>query len=272
MQFEIKNVSVLYPQTGAVLNNINLNIQKGDFIGIVGKAGSGKTTLIETIGGLHKPQSGAIYFESNDIYGNNFDQQNFRRKLQVVFQFPENQFFESSIYDEIAFGMKMLNFTSDEIERKTFDILKKLFPNESSSRALSPFALSGGQKKKLAVACALSIEPEVILLDEPFSGLDQDNKNNLAQILREENSKGTTILLVSHDPDILCEIAEKIIVLSEGNIVKIGTPAEVYNTQNKNTYGIGMPNTKEIADMIDLDLSDNLSYDAFISKLIEKYR
>lgn len=270
MQLELANVCITYPQSGYILDHINLQIGKGNFVGIVGKSGSGKTTLIETISGLHKPHEGFVYFEGLDIYNKNFDQLNYRRKLQTIFQFPENQFFENNVLDETAFGLKMLKIPEDEIEFRTLNILKKLYIDEETARTTSPFSLSGGQKRKLAIACALVLEPKILLLDEPFAGLDSEGKSNLIKILKEEKKKGTTILLVSHDPNILCEIADKIIVLSEGKIVRTAPPAEIYTPDNMNLFGIGLPNTKETADLISLDLSDSLKYDSFITKLVNK--
>lgn len=270
MQIELKNIHIAYLRSGAVLDHINLQINKGDFIGITGKSGSGKTTLLETIAGFHKPQEGFVSFEGIDIYSENFNQLNYRRKLQIIFQFPENHFFENSVYDETAFGLKMLKIPVEEIEVKTLSILKKFSLDSVTSRTISPFSLSGGQKRLLSIACALVIEPEVLLLDEPFAGLDGEGKANLVQILREEKKKGTTILLVSHDPDLLCEIADIIVVLSEGKIVDIGAPSEVYTLDNMNLYGIGIPDTKKTADLISLDLTDNLTYDSFITKLVKK--
>ena len=270
MQIELKNIHIAYLRSGVVLDQINLKIDKGDFIGITGRSGSGKTTLLETIGGFHNPQEGFVSYEGIDIYSDNFDQLSYRRKLQIIFQFPENQFFENSVYDETAYSLKMLKIPADEIECKTQNILKKLSLDAEKSRIISPFSLSGGQKRLLAIACALVIEPEVLLLDEPFAGLDGEGKANLIQILREEKKKGTTILLVSHDPNLLCEIAEKIVVLSEGKIVSSGTPEEIYSPDNSNLYGIGMPDTKKTAELISLDLTDSLSYDSFITKLIKK--
>ena len=270
MWLELNHIYIAYPRSGAALNHINLQIDKGDFIGITGKSGSGKTTLIETIGGFHKPREGFVSFEGIDIYSDNFDKLNYRRKLQIIFQFPENHFFESSVYDETAFGLKMLKVPGNEIEGRTLSILKRFSLDAVSPRTISPFSLSGGQQRKLAIASALILEPEILLLDEPFAGLDSEGKANLIQILREEKKKGTTILLVSHDPDTLCEIADKIAVLSEGKIVSIGTPEEIYSADNMNLYGIGMPDTKKTSDLISLDLSDSLTYDSFITKLVRK--
>ena len=270
MQIELKNIRITYPQSGHVLDCINLQIDKGNFVGIIGKSGSGKTTLLETIGGFHKPQEGFVFFEGLDIYSEKFDQLNFRRKLQIIFQFPEKQFFENNVYDETAFGLRMLKYPADEINCKTLNILKKLSIDDEISRTMSPFSLSGGQKRKLSIACALVLEPEVLLLDEPFAGLDGTGKDNLIQILQEEKKKGTTILFVSHDPNLLCEIADKIIVLSEGKIVRTGTPAEIYTPDNMNLFGIGLPSTRETADLISLDMSEDLTYDSFISKLVNK--
>lgn len=273
MQLELKQVSVKYPQSQIILDKIDLGIQKGEFIGIVGKAGCGKTTLIETIGGLHKPDNGCVLFEGQDIYGKQFDRLSFRRKLQVVFQFPENQFFETDVQSEISFGLKMLKTPSNMIEQYVHEILQDVGLTDRAIVNMSPFALSGGQKRRLALACALVIQPEILLLDEPFSGLDAEGAQTLISTLRNAHKKGMTILMVSHDPNTLCEISDRILVLDNGKISMDGRPVEVY--QNKtfcDQTGIGQPETKKLADLLGIDLSSDLSYASLLQKLEQKYK
>lgn len=272
MLIEMKEVSISYSQTGIVLDKINLDIEKGSLIGVTGKAGCGKTTLLETIGGFHKPESGSVLFEGNNIYEKNFDNINFRRNLQIVFQFPENQFFETDVQKEISFGLKMLNIPEDVRKQLIDDALISVGLDGKRVLNLSPFALSGGQKRRLALACSLVLQPKVLLLDEPFTGLDADGQKCMLNTLRKEHEKGLTIIMVSHDPDILCEIADRIIVLHNGKIVSDGLPVNVFNNENDSIrYGIGLPETKKLADMIGMEPLQDLTYDTFLSTLLQRF-
>ena len=269
MLLELKQVSVSYADSNPILDQMNLDIQSGEFIGITGKAGCGKTTLIEAIGGLHKPDKGEILLNGEDIYGDHFDRLSFRRKLQIVFQFPENQFFETDVRNELAFGLKMLKTSEDEIEQRISETMDAVGLSQSLL-SVSPFALSGGQKRKLALGCALVIHPEILLLDEPFSGLDAEGEKQILSTLQKEHEKGTTILMVSHDPNTLCEISDRIIAIQNGKILLNGTPALVFAERDIcENAGIGQPDTKKTADRIGLDLRENLTYNAFLAKIAE---
>ena len=254
-----------------ILDNIDLSITKGEFIGIAGRSGSGKTTLIETIGGLHKPVNGSVFFEGKEINNKSFDNLTFRRKLQMVFQFPENQFFENTIYDEIAFSLRMLKLPENVVNSKIQLCLEKTGLSEETVNEKSPFTLSGGQKRRLSLACALATEPEILLLDEPFSGMDAEATEKIKKTLRKENENGTTIIMVSHDPEIMCELCKRIIVISQGKIIKEGKPEKVYgNSVDCKFLGIGTPDTVYASELIGLDLSDDLSYGSFIKNLLQK--
>ena len=271
MQINLDGVSSAYSRTGTVLSKISLQISKGEFIGIAGKAGCGKTTLLETIAGLHKPESGHVYFEGSDVYGKQFDHLSFRRKLQIVFQFPENQFFETDVDSEIAFGLKSLKISEKDMETRITSSLAAVGLNDSSIRRVSPFALSGGQKRRLALACALVVNPEILLLDEPFSGLDAEGEKQMIHTLAKINAGGTTVIMVSHDPNILCEVSMRIIVLRNGEIALDGPPQTIY--QNKDLCdqcGIGQPDTKKTADMVGFKDLPDYKYKTFIDTLTEK--
>lgn len=271
MLLECRNVTVSYPQSGTILDRLNLQIHENEFIAIAGRAGCGKTTLLDTLGGLHKPNGGTVFFQNEDIYGSAFDRINFRRQLQIVFQFPENQFFENDIRSEVAFGPKMLKLSQDETERRVMNALKMSGLDNIDAAVTSPFILSGGQKRRLALACALALEPKILLLDEPFSGLDAEGQRLLSETLRNLHKNGMTILMISHDPDTVCELADRVIVLHNGKIACDGKPEQVYSdSENCHSWGIGQPSVKKLADRIGLNLSDSYRYTDFLKSLEKK--
>ena len=270
MQFEIKKASISYPKSGAILQDIDLSADQGEFIGIIGASGSGKTTLLETLSGFHKPDHGTVFFENADIYSKDFDRQNFHRNLQIVFQFPENQFFETDVYSETAFGLKMLQLPAEETESRIREALKTAGLDPAVCQTLSPFALSGGQKRRLTIACALAIQPKVLLLDEPFSGADAEGRELIMKALADENQKGKTILMVSHNSETLCELCSRIIVLSGGKIILDGKPADVYtHAEELQKAGIAPPDTKILADLLGIGSMEQLSYEYFMQRLIK---
>ena len=271
MELELRNVTVSYSAAEKILDNLNLEVNKGLFLGITGKSGSGKTTLLETICGFHKPDMGQVLFNNQNIYESEFDTLSFRKKVQMVFQFPENQFFETEIRREVEFGIKNNSLSPEEINRRVSESLQTVGLNDNGTEELSPFALSGGQKRRLALACALVLQPEILLLDEPFSGLDDSGQNQIIKILQDIKTKGTTILMVSHDPNVLCEIADRIIVMNDGRIIKNEIPPIVYSDkQFCSRLGIGQPDTITAANLLDVDLMNDLTYENFIKELAEK--
>lgn len=272
MQLKLEHVTVRYSDSEKILDNIDLAVPQGQFLGVTGKAGCGKTTLLETIAGFHKPENGLVLLDDQNIYEKKFDSHSFRKRLQVVFQFPENQFFESEIWQEIGFGLKNISISPEEKERKIIEAMQAVGLDTNEMKHTSPFALSGGQKRRLALACALVIGPEILLLDEPFSGLDGNGQNQIVSILKDLHRNGTTIIMVSHDPNILCEVSDKIIVLNDGIIVLNDIPSHVLADKVLcNQLGIGQPETKITADLIGLDLDEDFTYTNFIKKIEKKY-
>ncbi len=270
MLLRLKEISINYLPNQNILERIDLNVEKGEFVGIVGKSGCGKTTLLESIGGLKKPQSGYIYYNNEDIYQPLFNQKGFRKKLQIVFQFPENQFFEQDVFSEVSYGLRMLDLPSDVIESRVKQSLESVGFNFELIRQKSPFVLSGGQKRRLALACALAIQPELLLLDEPFSGLDAEGSKIVTDTLINEHQKGTTIVLVSHDPNILCEICDRIIVLSKRKIAFDGNPVQIYSKKDDlQELGIIQPDTQILTQLLGMEQSNDLKYDYFIQNLIQ---
>ncbi|MCM1536164.1 MAG: energy-coupling factor transporter ATPase [Clostridium sp.] len=216
------------PLAVRALNDINLVIPDGQFVGIIGHTGSGKSTLVQHLNGLIRATDGHIYFNGEDIYDDDYDRKKLRSKVGLVFQYPEHQLFEIDVFSDVCFGPKNLGLERKEVELRAYDALRKVgFPNELFYQ--SPFDLSGGQKRRAAIAGVLAMKPEVLILDEPTAGLDPKGRNEiLQQIKRIQKETGMTILLVSHSMEDVAEYVERIIVMNQGSILFDGAPGEVF--------------------------------------------
>jgi len=219
----LQNVTYTYspktPFEKTAIKGVSLDIGKGELIGIIGHTGSGKSTLIQLMNGLLKPTSGEVLFN-----GEKMDKVN--TKIGMVFQYPENQIFEETIEAELKFGPKNIGMSKEETDteiKKVVDIM-----GIDSDLSKSPHFLSGGQKRKIAIASVLTMKPQIIILDEPTAGLDPGSHRNLLQTIVEMNKQGITIILVSHSMEDIAEICNRIIVLSDGNIFADGTASEIF--------------------------------------------
>ncbi len=210
------------------LNDICLTIPDGQFIGIIGHTGSGKSTLMQHLNGLLKATEGSIYFNGEDIYDDDFDRKKLRSKVGLVFQYPEHQLFEIDVFTDVCFGPKNLGLDQKEVELRAYDALKKVgLPDELFYQ--SPFELSGGQKRRVAIAGVLAMKPEVLILDEPTAGLDPKGRDEiLGQIKRLQTESGMTILLVSHSMEDVAEYVDRIIVMNKGSVMYDDTPKNVF--------------------------------------------
>lgn len=210
------------------LNDICLTIPDGQFIGIIGHTGSGKSTLMQHLNGLLKATEGSIYFNGEDIYDDDFDMKKLRSKVGLVFQYPEHQLFEIDVFTDVCFGPKNLGLDQKEVELRAYDALKKVgLPDELFYQ--SPFELSGGQKRRVAIAGVLAMKPEVLILDEPTAGLDPKGRDEiLGQIKRLQTESGMTILLVSHSMEDVAEYVDRIIVMNKGSVMYDDTPKNVF--------------------------------------------
>ena len=210
------------------LDDICLQIPDGQFVGIIGHTGSGKSTLVQHMNGLLKATSGHIYFNGEDIYDRDFPMKKLRSRVGLVFQYPEYQLFEVDVLSDVCFGPKNLGLDRKEAELKTFDALRKVgLPMELYYQ--SPFELSGGQKRRVAIAGVLAMEPEVLILDEPTAGLDPKGRDEiLSQIRQLQRDTGITILLVSHSMEDVAEYVERIIVMNNGRVLYDDVPKKVF--------------------------------------------
>ena len=224
------------------LKNINLKIEDGQFIGIIGHTGSGKSTLIQHMNGLMKATSGGIYFNGRDIYEADYDKKELRTKVGLVFQYPEHQLFETTIFDDVCFGPRNQGFSKDEAGLRAFEALKLVGMPESLYYQ-SPFELSGGQKRRVAIAGVLAMKPEVLILDEPTAGLDPKGRDEILDLIADMHRKRQiTVILVSHSMEDVAKYVQRIIVMNSGEILYDGTPQEVFRHYRElETIGLAAP-------------------------------
>ena len=210
------------------LNNINLSIKENEFIGLIGHTGSGKSTLIQTFNGLLAPTEGKVTWNGKDIYEKGFNRREFRSQVGIVFQYPDYQLFETTVLKDVCFGPKNLGISEEESKRKAEEALRLVGLDEKYWQH-SPFELSGGQKRRAAIAGVLAMEPEILILDEPTAGLDPKGRDEILGVIKKLNEeKETTIILVSHSMDDVAEYVDRIIVINDGDIMYDDTPVNIF--------------------------------------------
>ena len=211
------------------LDDVSLEIQDGEFIGLIGHTGSGKTTLIQHLNGLVAPTSGEILLNGENIHQDKNRLKEVRRRVGLVFQYPEHQLFEMTVYKDVAFGPTNLKFSEDKIHKNTISALEAVGLGEEYYDQ-SPFDLSGGQKRRTAIAGILAMEPEVLILDEPMAGLDPKGREEILSLIQEMHQKRKmTVILVSHSMEDVAKMAERIVVMHQGKVVMNGTPKEIFS-------------------------------------------
>ena len=237
------------------LNDVSLTINKGEFIGIIGHTGSGKSTLIQHFNGLEKATSGTIYFNGQDIYDKDFNMKSLRSKVGLVFQYPEHQLFETTVLEDVKFGPKNLGLDKLEVDLRAFEAIKQLGLSEKSYDA-SPFELSGGQKRRVAIAGVLAMKPEILILDEPTAGLDPRGRDEILDQIAKLHKEGLTVILVSHSMEDVAKYANRIIAMNSGKIAFDGTPKEVFRHYKElERMGLSAPQvTYVMQEMKDLGL------------------
>lgn len=231
----------------ATLKNISLSIPDGEFIGIIGHTGSGKSTLIQHMNGLIKADSGNIYYNGKDIYDKDFKMTDLRRKVGLVFQYPEHQLFEATVIKDVLFGPTNMGMDKLKAELAAYGALKAVGIGDDLIDA-SPFELSGGQKRRVAIAGVLAMSPEILVLDEPTAGLDPAGRTELLNLLKEiHETKGITVILVSHSMEDVAEYAERLIVIDEGEIKYDDEPRKVFaHADELRKMGLEIPQCTEL--------------------------
>ena len=232
MSIILDHVSHIYEEgmamEHAALKDINLVIPDGQFIGLIGHTGSGKSTLVQHLNGLLAPTSGSVYFNGADIHEKDFDKKKLRSKVGLVFQYPEHQLFEIDVFSDVCFGPKNLGLDKKEVELRAYAALKQV-GIEDEYFYQSPFDLSGGQKRRVAIAGVLAMKPEVLILDEPTAGLDPKGRDEiLDQIAKLRKETGITVILVSHSMEDVAKYVDRIIVMNRGQIMFDDAPKAVF--------------------------------------------
>ena len=233
MSIKIENLTYVYmpktPFEKKALDNVSLEIEDGEFLAVIGHTGSGKSTLIQHLNGLLKPASGKIYVDGTDITDKDTKLVDIRKKVGLVFQYPEYQLFEETIAKDIAYGPSNLGLNEDEILKRVKKSMEMVGLNYEEYKDISPFELSGGQKRRVAIAGVIAMEPKVLILDEPTAGLDPAGRDDILEQIKLLHEKyNMTIILVSHSMEDVGKLAEKIIVMNDGHIELQGKPKEVF--------------------------------------------
>lgn len=245
MSIIIENLTHIYnegmPFASKALDDISLNIEDGDFVGLIGHTGSGKSTLIQHLNGILKPSSGKILINNFDITAKDLNLTDIRKKVGVVFQYPEYQLFEETVSKDIAFGPSNLGLDDVEISNRTKASMEAVGLNYDEFKDKSPFELSGGQKRRVAIAGVIAMNPEVLILDEPTAGLDPKGRDEIFHLIKTlHDEKKMTIILSSHSMDDMAKLVKNIIVMNDGKIEFMGSTREVFKNQASRLKEIGL--------------------------------
>lgn len=252
MSIEVKNLTHIYseglPDESAALEDVSFEACDGQLIGLIGHTGSGKSTLVQHLNGLLKPKSGKITVSGQDITDEKVVMRDIRRKIGLVFQYPEYQLFEETVAKDVAFGPANLGLTQEETDIRVKDAIEMVGLDYDRVKNLSPFDLSGGQKRRVAIAGVIAMKPEVLILDEPTAGLNPKAHDDILNMVEKihENEKNI-IFLVSHNMDDIARMSDKVLVMNRGKLVMDGTPAEVFSRDAElKQMGLALPSSMEI--------------------------
>ena len=253
---KVENLNYIYqegmPLESQALNNINLEIPDGSFTAIIGHTGSGKSTLIQHFNALIKPTSGKIFIDDLDITSKETDLKKIRQTVGLVFQYPEHQLFEETVFDDIAYGPKNMGFSRDEIKKRVEMAASVVGLKENHMQA-SQFELSGGKKRRVAIAGVLAMDPKVLILDEPAAGLDPKGRESILTMLKDlhRNNPEKTIIFVSHSMEDVASVAENIIVMNEGRVAMTGDVAEIFSRGDElSKIGLSVPQVTQLTDKL----------------------
>ena len=256
MPISVKNIRYVYspgmPDETVAISDVYFDVADGEILGVIGHTGSGKSTLLQHLNGLIKPTSGEIYIDGQCITDGKVKMTDIRRKVGLVFQYPEYQLFEETVRLDVAFGPKNLGMDEEEREKRVRHAVELVGLDYDEIKDMSPFELSGGMKRRVAIAGVIAMDPKILILDEPTAGLDPSaHRDILAMVRRIHDEMGIILIFVSHNMADIASLSDKVIVMNEGNIALSGTPAEVFSQGEKLAeMGLGLPPAKEIADLI----------------------
>ena len=245
MSIILTNVSYTYmpgtPYERKALNNVSLTIEPGEFVGIIGHTGSGKSTLVQHLNGLLKPTVGSVTVEHTDLHAKGDAAKKARRKVGMVFQYPEHQLFEETIYEDISFGPRNLGLDADEIDRRVRLGMEFVGLDFEAFAKRSPFRLSGGQMRRVAIAGVIALRPDYLVLDEPSAGLDPRGRDEIfSQVINLHQTTGTAVVLVSHNMEDIARMANRLIVMSSGEVKLDGSPEDIFRNRQQDLAAAGV--------------------------------
>ena len=267
MPIQLNNVTHTYSEGSAfqatAIRGVNLTIEDGEFIAVIGHTGSGKSTLVQHLNGLLKPTDGQILIDGEDLNGEKTDRRRIRQKVGLVFQYPEYQLFEETVAKDIAFGPKNLGLSDEEIDQRVRRAMAHVHLDYNKYAERSPFELSGGQMRRVAIAGVLAMEPKVLILDEPTAGLDPKGRDRILSMVQELHAQGgVTVIMVSHSMDDVARLATRLIVMSKGEVVATGTPREIFRQVDMmESIHLGVPEAAKLCALLrerGIDLPDDL--------------
>ncbi len=251
MPIEVKNLTHIYmkgtPFEACALDSVSLSIRDGEFIGVIGHTGSGKSTLIAHLNALDRPEPGTVFVNGMDLGAKDADLAKVRRTVGLVFQYPEYQLFEETVAKDVAFGPRNLKLPEDEVQARVRRAMEMVGLAERYADR-SPFDLSGGQKRRAAIAGVLAMEPSILILDEPAAGLDPVGRREMLDLVKRIHEAGTTVVMVSHSMDDVGRLCDRLIVLEHGHVAFTGTPAEVFRHGDElRAIGLDVPECARLA-------------------------
>ena len=252
MSIEIRHLTHCYSEGSALstvaLDDISMTVEDGEFLGIIGHTGSGKSTLVQHLNGLLKPTSGQVLVDGEDLNGEHVNRRALRQRIGLVFQYPEYQLFEETVARDIAFGPKNQGLSGEEIDRRVRYAMDCVHLDYDQYSERSPFELSGGQMRRVAIAGVLAMRPSVLILDEPTAGLDPRGRDRILSMLEELHTREkVTIVMVSHSMDDMARLATRLIVMADGKILATGTPREIFAREDMMvSAGLGVPEASRL--------------------------
>lgn len=282
MPIKVENLTHVYNKDLAyetvAIDNVSFHIADGEFIGIIGHTGSGKSTLIQHLNGLLKPDSGSIFIGDKDITEKKVPLIDIRKKIGLVFQYPEYQLFEETVAKDVAFGPTNLGLSEEEVDSRIREAMDLVDMPYFEYAERSPFELSGGQKRRIAIAGVIAMKPEILILDEPTAGLDpKSHEEILNMVLSVKEKTNSTVILVSHNMDDIGDLADRVFVMHKGSLVRQGSPREVFKDGDYlKSIGLGIPFATDLATDLnergfDID-TDILSMNEIEEKLTERLK
>lgn len=281
MSLEVKNLTYIYNKGTSLehkaVNDVSLSIEAGEFVGIIGHTGSGKTTLMQHLNGLLKPDSGEILVDGSLLHSKGVLMKQIRFKVGMVFQYPEYQLFEETVYADVAYGPKNMGISGPELEKRVKKAIELVGLDFEDIKGASPFELSGGQKRRAAIAGVLAMEPQYLILDEPTAGLDPKGRADILGVVQNFHLKQKmAVLLVTHRMEDIADHADRIIVMNKGQIDIMGSPREVFRkSSHLESIGLGVPEITRLTALLEKNGESDLhslSVSEASEKLIRRFK